>query len=57
LGRAGIEAEGAPKAVLPELSSSAVRALLREKNWGEVAGLVPQRVLSYIQEHGLYQNG
>ena len=41
----------------PELSSSAVRALLREKNWGEVAGLVPERVLSYIQEHGLYQDG
>jgi nicotinate-nucleotide adenylyltransferase len=56
LGRRGFEADGAPAAVLPELSSSAVRAAIREGR-SDVEAWVPRAVLSYIEEHRMYRDG
>jgi nicotinate-nucleotide adenylyltransferase len=57
LGRQGIEREGASPALLPEVSSSAIRDALRDGRGAEVAPLVPRRVLHYAVEHGLYREG
>jgi len=54
LGRAGVQAQGAPLPLLPELSSSDIRQALREGRRSDVEPLVPRAVLAYIDAHGLY---
>jgi nicotinate-nucleotide adenylyltransferase len=55
LGRAGVSPEGAPPALLPDVSSSAVREAIRKGRLAEVRPLVPSRVMQYIDLHGLYR--
>ncbi|HTV17451.1 MAG TPA: nicotinate-nicotinamide nucleotide adenylyltransferase [Polyangiaceae bacterium] len=59
LPRAGSVAVGGAPALLPEVSSTAVRELFERAARGEdvgaeLAALVPKAVLDYIAEHGLY---
>ena len=54
LGRVGFTGEGAPFAILPNISSTEVRAKIGEGKWGELASLVPRAVLDHIREKGLY---
>jgi nicotinate-nucleotide adenylyltransferase len=55
LGRAGVTTDQAPAAVLPEVSSSAIRDAIREGNAAQVAPMLPRGVLAYIQDQGLYR--
>ncbi|HKQ69415.1 MAG TPA: nicotinate (nicotinamide) nucleotide adenylyltransferase [Polyangiaceae bacterium] len=55
LGRAGLRAEGAPRPLLPEVSSSAIRQAIHAGRPSEVAALVPREVLAYIERHGVYR--
>ncbi|MGO8992826.1 MAG: nicotinate-nicotinamide nucleotide adenylyltransferase [Polyangiaceae bacterium] len=55
LGRVGFDADGAPTAVLPAISSTEVRARIAAGSWAELAALVPRKVLEYIREHRLYE--
>lgn len=60
LGRAGISHPDAPQAMLPDVSSTGVRALLRgvpgpRAASDELRRVVPLRVLHYIDQHGLYR--
>jgi nicotinate-nucleotide adenylyltransferase len=63
LGRAGVLSDAAPPAVLPDVSSSEVRALLRGRTSAELPEelqqrlepLVPASVLAYIEAHDLYR--
>lgn len=58
VGRVGYEHDLSPASVLPDVSSTQIRALLKAR--GDVAvkrqlqAWVPQQVLSYIDEHALY---
>jgi nicotinate-nucleotide adenylyltransferase len=52
LARAGAPS-GGPR-LLPEVSSTEVRAAIERKSWGEAEKLVPRSVLSYIRARGLY---
>lgn len=54
LGRVGIDYEGAPKPVLPEVSSSDIRSNIAAGQWSDVETLVPRSVASYIRERNLY---
>jgi nicotinate-nucleotide adenylyltransferase len=58
LGRIGFDSDRAGPPVLPDVSSTEVRALLARRGAPEVdrqlRQLVPQPVLSYIQQRGLY---
>ncbi|MBS2016838.1 MAG: nicotinate (nicotinamide) nucleotide adenylyltransferase [Deltaproteobacteria bacterium] len=54
LGRVGVDYDGAPKAVLPEVSSTEIRALVLAKKWSELEVVVPRSVVAYIREHALY---
>lgn len=56
LGRAGVRYEGAPPAVLPEISSTEVRAMIGEGRLAEAEPFVPRAVLAYARERGLYQS-
>ncbi len=53
LGRAGFTGSGAP-ALLPEVSSTQVRAAIARGAWDEVEKLVPREVLAYARARGLY---
>ena len=57
LGRAGHEHPDAPPAVLPEVSSTKIRQLLRDakSNHALLAAWVPPKVLAHIEQHGLYR--
>ncbi len=55
LGRAGVAYEGAPPALLPEVSSSAIRRALAQGESDAIAALVPRDVLAFIAERGLYR--
>lgn len=59
LGRESAPHPDAPEPVLPDISSTRIRALLRRRGDGaavaELARSVPRRVLDYIDAHGLYQ--
>lgn len=58
LGRVGYPHPAAPMPVLPELSSSQVRALLTQDDpttRAKLASLVPQPVREYIEAQGLYR--
>lgn len=54
LGRAGINAPEAPPAVLPEVSSTAVRSMLAGGDRRASSAVVPRRVMVYIEQHALY---
>ena len=54
LGRAGVFAEGAPRALLPEISSSQIRDWIKNGEAGELEQLLPTRVREFIREHHLY---
>ena len=54
LGRAGVTYEGAPPAVLPEISSTEVRTMIGKGQWDALAPLVPRAVLAYAKMRGLY---
>ena len=56
VGRAGYDAPPDGAVVLPNVSSTEVRRLLRESEHGRVGDLVPAAVLAYINEHGLYRD-
>jgi nicotinate-nucleotide adenylyltransferase len=55
LGRAGHTAEGAPAPVLPDVASREIRVALARGE--EPTAWVPQSVLAYVREHGLYREG
>jgi nicotinate-nucleotide adenylyltransferase len=54
LARAGFDAPGAGPPLLPEVSSTAVRAAIARGDWTEVAERVPRSVLAFIQARRLY---
>lgn len=54
LGRRGVEAQGAPEPLLPEVSSTELRAWLRDGALDRARELLPARVLDYVQSRGLY---
>src|SRR5688572_21148857 len=47
LGRVGVTFDGAPAPILPELSSTEVRALVAEGKIAELEPLLPKKVLDY----------
>jgi nicotinate-nucleotide adenylyltransferase len=55
LGRVGTDASGAPAAVLPDVSSTAIREAIRAGDVDRVRATVPPSVLDYIAAHGLYR--
>lgn len=55
LGRAGVTHPEAPRPVLPEVSSSLIRAALAGGDRAVVEALVPSRVQAYIAREQLYQ--
>ncbi|HEY8090309.1 MAG TPA: nicotinate-nicotinamide nucleotide adenylyltransferase [Polyangiaceae bacterium] len=57
LGRAGVSAPEAEPAVLPGISSTAVREAVAAGAWDEVATLVPAAVAAFMQARGLYGAG
>ena len=54
VGRAGIEGDDVPSAMLPAVSSTEVRARIAAGAWDELQHLVPRAVLAYVRERGLY---
>lgn len=54
LGRVGVDYDGAPKPVLPEVSSTEIRALAGAAKWSEMEALVPRSVVAYIRDRKLY---
>lgn len=56
LGRAGRDAGGAAgvRPLLPDVSSTQVRASIAKGAWDEVDRLVPRSVLAYVRARGLY---
>lgn len=54
LGRVGVTYEGAPKPILPAISSTEVRALIADRKWSELEPVVPREVLGFIRARGLY---
>jgi nicotinate-nucleotide adenylyltransferase len=54
LGRRGVVAEGAPEPLLPEVSSTDLRAWLQDGALDRARELLPARVLDYIRAQGLY---
>jgi nicotinate-nucleotide adenylyltransferase len=54
LGRAGFAVQGAATALLPEVSSTRVRAAIARGAWAEVEPLVPRAVLAHARARGLY---
>jgi nicotinate-nucleotide adenylyltransferase len=55
LGRIGFDGKNVPPALLPDVSSTEVRAALAAGDYGRLAALVPREVLAYIQREGLYR--
>ena len=55
LGRAGFDVEGAPRALLPEISSTHVRQCIADGRIEDVRSLVPRTVLARIEERKLYR--
>ncbi len=54
LARAGVDAPGAGPPLLPDVSSTQVRAAIARGAWDEVEKLLPRRVLARVRETGLY---
>jgi nicotinate-nucleotide adenylyltransferase len=55
LGRYGVEGQGTPKPLLPEVSSTEIRAALRVGSIESLRPLVPATVLDFIASQNLYQ--
>ena len=55
LGRRGVEAKGAPTPLLPEVSSSEIRAAIQGGEVERVREVLPREVLAYIEQKGLYR--
>lgn len=56
LGRAGVEVPGAPPAVLPDVSSTDVRAKCAAGDFSALRSLVPRTVLAHIRARALYNS-
>ncbi len=54
LGRVGVSHARALHAILPDISSTLVRARIAAGAWDELHGIVPRRVLAHVREKGLY---
>lgn len=54
LGRVGVELPDGPRNVLPEVSSTEVRGLVRAARWDELRELVPRAVLAHVRANRLY---
>lgn len=55
MGRAGVNRDDAPVAMLPNVSSTEVREALARRDLDRVRPLLPSRVLDYIEAHDLYR--
>jgi nicotinate-nucleotide adenylyltransferase len=55
LGRVGFHVDGAPSAVLPDVSSTRIRARIAQGEWDALGSLVPKRVVDYLKEHRVYE--
>jgi len=55
LGRVGVEHRAAPRAYLPEISSTEVRAMVAEGRFDELHAVLPPKVLAHIRDRGLYR--
>jgi nicotinate-nucleotide adenylyltransferase len=55
LGRAGVVTQDAPRALLPEVSSTAIRDAIGAGRAHELAAIVPREVLAYIEAQGIYR--
>jgi nicotinate-nucleotide adenylyltransferase len=55
LGRVGVAHPQSPTPVLPDISSTEVRARLADGKFDELAAIVPRAVLAHIRAHGLYR--
>jgi nicotinate-nucleotide adenylyltransferase len=55
VGRAGVTTQGAPEPILPRISSTEVREAIGRGDVPKVAPLVPQKVLGYALDRGLYR--
>jgi len=56
LGRAGVAHAEAPRAVLPEVSSSGIRKAFASCDEGALEGRLPRTVRDYIAREGLYRS-
>lgn len=54
VGRAGVDAEGAPAPLLPEISSTTIRDRIRRADLAGLESLVPRTVLAHIHSRRLY---
>jgi len=54
LARAGVNAPGTGTPLLPDVSSSQVRAAIARGAWDEVEKLVPRAVLAHVRARSLY---
>jgi nicotinate-nucleotide adenylyltransferase len=54
LGRAGVAEPGAPSVLLPEVSSTQVRAAIARGAWNEVEKIVPRAVVAHARAQRLY---
>lgn len=54
LGRVGVVYDGAPMPILPEISSTEVRAKIADGRFEQLEEIVPKDVLAYVREHRLY---
>ena len=56
IGRAGVEHVDAPPSLLPEVSSTQIRALAEEGRLDEAAHLLPRAVKRYLETRQLYRD-
>jgi nicotinate-nucleotide adenylyltransferase len=54
LGRAGVDAPGAGPTLLPDVSSTHVRAAIARGAWDEAGAVLPRAVLAHVRAKGLY---
>jgi nicotinate-nucleotide adenylyltransferase len=54
IGRAGFDVADAPRVLLPEISSTEVRARIARRDFTSLESVVPRSVLAYVRERGLY---
>jgi nicotinate-nucleotide adenylyltransferase len=54
IGRVGFDVAGAPAPLVPQISSTEVRALALAKKWTELEHMVPREVVLYIKTKGLF---
>lgn len=54
LGRAGMKVPGSGPPLLPDVSSTRVRAAIARGDWAAAAKIVPQKVLAHVRARGLY---